>query len=258
MLFSQENALKTIGGAAKKKVEAQDFNTTRNNRENLNSNKKASKSSEAPAAAPPPAPADSAQGTGTTYDSKYTFTASFVYLIEGEQGKSESQSITYYIGENVFKANVNSEMSMIMDSKNNAMISISEESKTAVVMSLDRMNAMTTQPTKETEKSEITLTKTGRTKQILGYTCEEYVSVSKEGKTIYWIAPNTGVNLSESFISLMSKQTNASQSMNTGGGLLMEMTSLDSSNKQKSHLLMTSLNKEVQQFFLGAYKITSL
>lgn len=256
---AQENVLNNLKGKAKGKIEAQDFNTTRNNRENLQ-NKKSSKQSETlPASAPAPAPVesiDSSSASTGTYRSEYTFTANLTYQMEAGQ-KKEVNTITYFIGEGYFKAAMSQDMSMIFDTENHLMITIMEASKSAMVMSSDKMSAYSKKP-ENSESKNYKITRTGKTKTILGYTCEEIIAESDDSKSIMWIAKDTGIDVSTAFANYFAANMKATSEEAYQGGLLMEMTSFNKKGEQTAHMLMTNLSKELVKFMLGAYKITTL
>lgn len=262
--FAQEGLVNDLKGKAKKKAEAQDFNTTRNNRENLqNSKKSSSRSSEsAPAssspAPPSPAPApDSSVAATVNYENEYVFNANITYQIESGKNK-DVNTVTYFIGESCFKAEMAKDMAMIFDSKNKVMITLVEASKMAMVMSSDKMNAYAqNQPTDKDQKN-YKITRTGKTKVILGYTCEEVIAESDDSKSVIWIAKNTGINISESFANYFASNMKGASNEAYQGGLMMEMTNYNTKGEIQAHLLLTAISKEVSKVFIGSYKITTL
>lgn len=264
--FSQENLIKSLKGKSKEKLEAQDFNTTRSNKErgNLQDDRSKKSSEETPGAPASPAPAspDTMASSPVTYETTYIFDVNCTYQIDVKEEGSKSQTITYLFGKDAFKADVAEGTSMIWDSKNKVMITIMEAQKSAMVMSTDRVEAMMNQKSAKStghESSNAKITRTGKTKVILGYTCEEVLIESDEHKTQLWVAKDTGVNITEAFASYFSKSMKgASDSDAMAGGILMEMTAYDKQGKETMHMLMTALSKEMVKFFLGAYKITTL
>lgn len=263
-LFGQEALIKSIGNTAKEKANAQDFNTTRNNKErgNLMDGKK-SKDSPAPASAPAEsseqaAPVE-AEPSGE-YQASYTFTSSVSYKIETASKPGQSQTINYDFGDQVIKMAANQDMSSIIDSKNGVMIMLNNKEKTAMVMSTKAMEAaMKQQQMSQGEKPAAKITKTGRTKTILGYKCEEILIESEGKKTEVWITKDAGIDVSNTFANM--NKTSASQIPNeafTEGGMLMEMNAYDAAGKVETHLLATALSKDPKTVNIGAYKITKL
>lgn len=261
--FAQEKLLNDLKGKAKNKVEAQDFNTTRNNRENLQNDKKSSsKSSESmPAGSPPPpAPAPTSNDTvasSLAYENKYDFNANITYQIEAGKNKNVN-TVTYFIGESCFKAAMAKDMAMIFDTKNKVVITLIEASKTAMVMSSDKINAYAQHQNTDSEHKNYKITRTGNTKVILGYTCEEVIAESDDSKSVIWIAKETGINISEAFANYFSTNMKGASNEAYQGGLMMEMTSYDKKGEIQAHMLITSISKELTSVVLGAYKITTL
>lgn len=266
IVFGQEGLIKSIGNTAKEKANAQDFNTTRNNKErgNLREEKKSKEASPAPASAPAPESSEDAVPVETEasgeYQASYTFTSSVTYAMESAKKPGESQTINYNFGDQVIKMEaVGQLMSSIIDSKNGVMIMLNEKEKTAMVMSTKAMEAaIKQQQMNQGEKPEAKITKTGRTKTILGYKCEE-ILIESDKKTEVWIAKETGIDVSNTFASM--NKTSPSQIPNeafTEGGMLMEMNGYDTAGKLEMHLIVTALSKESKTINIGAYKITKL
>ncbi len=264
--FGQEGLIKSIGNTAKEKANAQDFNTTRNNKErgNLREEKKSKQAEPAPASAPAPESSEPAapvepEASGE-YQASYTFTSSVTYSMENSKKPGESQTINYNFGDQVIKMEaVGQFMSSIIDSKNGVMIMLNEKEKTAMVMSTKAMEAaMKQQQMNQGEKPEAKVTKTGRTKTILGYKCEE-VLIESDKKTEVWITKDAGIDVSNTFANM--NKTSQSQIPNeafTEGGMLMEMNGYDTAGKLEVHMIVTALSKESKTVNIGAYKITKL
>lgn len=262
IVSGQEGLIKSIGSTAKEKANAQDFNTTRNNKErgNLMDDKKSKEASPAPASAP----AESASPVETEpsgeYQASYTFTSSVTYKIENTQKPGEFQDINYDFGDQVIKMQANNQdMSSIIDSKNGVMIMLNNKEKTAMVMSTKAMEAaMKQQQMNQGEKPAAKVTKTGRTKMIMGYKCEE-ILIESDKKTEVWITKDAGIDVSNTFANM--NRTSASQIPDEAfkeGGMMMEMNSYDAAGKQEMHMVMTALSKESKTINIGAYKITKL
>lgn len=261
----QSGLVKSIGNTAKEKANAQDFNTTRNNRER--GNLMDEKSKEAAPAPGAPAPSESAKPAEETpieasgdYQASYTFTSSVSYQIESSKKPGESQIINYNFGDQVVKMDANSQgMASIIDSKNGVMIMLNDKDKTAMVMSTKAMEAaMKQQQMSQGEKPAAKVTKTGRTKTILGYKCEEML-IESDKKTEVWITKDAGIDVSNTFANM--GKTSASQIPNeafTQGGMLMEMNAIDAAGKPEMHMVVTAISKESKTVNIGAYKITKL
>lgn len=266
MLFGQEELIKSIGKSAKEKANAKDFNTTRNNKErgNLQDDKK-SKEAAPPASAPVPAesaePAPSSESSGD-YQASYAFSSSVTYKIENLKKSGEVQEINYCFGDQVIRMEPkNQDMSTIIDSKNGVMIMLNNKEKTATVMSTKMMEMAMQQQAmgQSADKPAAKVTKTGRTKTILGYKCEEYLIESDNKKTEVWVTQETGIDVSNTFGNMMKTSMGQVPSEAfSEGGMLMEMTGYDAAGKAEVKMQITALSKEAKTVNIGAYKITKL
>lgn len=264
IVFGQEGLIKSIGNTAKEKANAQDFNTTRNNKERGNNLKDDKKMSKEAAPAPGSAPEESAapieaEPSGE-YQASYTFTSSVTYKIENTKKPGETQNINYNFGDQVIKMEaLGQDMSSIIDSKNGVMIMLNDKEKTAMVMSTKAMEAaMKQQQMNQGEKPAAKVTKTGRTKTILGYKCEE-ILIESDKKTEVWITKDAGIDVSNTFANM--NKTSPSSIPNEAfseGGMMMEMNGYDEAGKAEVHMVMTALSKESKTVNIGAYKITKL
>lgn len=258
--FGQQGLVKSIGNTAKEKVNAQDFNTTRNNKErgNLMDVQKSGEAAPAPASAPAESASPAETEPSGDYQASYTFTSSVSYKIESAKNPGESQVIDYDFGDQVIKMAATPDMSSIIDSKNGVMILLNNKEKTAMVMSTKAMEAAMKQQMNQGNKPAAKITKTGRTKTILGYKCEEML-IETDKKTEVWITKDAGIDVSNTFANM--NKTSPSQIPNeafTEGGMLMEMTGYDTAGKMEVHMLITALSKESKTVNIGSYKITKL
>jgi hypothetical protein len=259
--FGQQGLVKSIGNTAKEKANAQDFNTTRNNKErgNLMDVQKSGEAAPAPASAPAESASPAETEPSGDYQASYTFTSSVSYKIESAKNPGESQVINYDFGDQIIKMAATPDMSSIIDSKNGVMIMLNNKEKTAMVMSTKAMEAaMKQQQMSQGEKPAAKITKTGRTKTILGYKCEEML-IETDKKTEVWITKDAGIDVSNTFANM--NKTSQSQIPNeafTEGGMLMEMTGYDAAGKMEVHMLITALSKESKSVNIGSYKITKL
>jgi hypothetical protein len=136
----------------------------------------------------------------TSTESSYQFSGyiSMEIISKDKKGKPELPvQFTYLMGGDTQVMGVNfqdpeSKMNMttIMDSKNQAMVMLMEEkgekSSMALKMNMEKMQDIAEKEMGQ-DPEEYKLVKTGNTKTILGYTCEEYLVTSKDGNGQYWI-----------------------------------------------------------------------
>ncbi len=110
--------------------------------------------------------------------------------------------------------------------------------------------------TPETYLANPNVTKTGRTKTIAGYKCEEFVYEDEDGKSNVWITKDLKLNTKDFFSSLF-KTTMASNGM--GWGYMMEATSVNKESGEKSIMKVTKVDTNSNvRFSLSGYEITNL
>lgn len=257
---AQNGIIKAIGGAAKNKVEQQDFNSTRTNKEKLNEEDR-------PKTAPAPAP--SAPGSGAAapeseaapgnYNETYTFDQKFTYEMEDlAKHKGEKMLTTYYYSEaGIMTQLQDNPMSMIFDTEHETMIMLDEKAKTAMVMPSRFGSAMAAKQNEATSKA--TVTKTGNTKKILGYTCEEYLIQDEKYKSNVWITTEIKLDYTKLSKAIGGQKGTASGSSEFDGqGMMMEMTSYNKKGEAETHMIMTEYKEETTTKSLSEYKVTAL
>lgn len=109
------------------------------------------------------------------------------------QLKSYLSESTDYTGmELIDPKNPKATTTMVFDVKNQASVVFldnkGEKSSFAYKMDMDELDKMVDEEIESnTEEYDVTIEKTGKSKDILGYTCEEYHVVSEDGEGYYWI-----------------------------------------------------------------------
>lgn len=277
---SAQEILKSIGGAAKTKVEQQDFNTTRSNKErNSLLNKRSAKQGSAPES---PAPAS---GSGTmdldstatapeevegttetpsatgTYKQEYAFGGKIAYKME-DLKKSKESTMSYYYSEGalwILNAAGETTSSAISDYENEVMIMLDDKNNTAMVMSMEWSNKMAGKMADNHQEKvgKTTVTKTGATKVILGYNCTEYLATNEDGsKTDFWVTTEAEFENSTIAESITKNMKTAPEGEYGEGGLMMEFTSYNKKSEAEMHMIMTEFNKEAITKSLAGYKVT--
>jgi len=212
----------------------------------------------------------------------YEFGSDMTFLVEQDNpdksDKMEQMTFQYffpkvttenYLGMKGSNASIKqsgaNDMMMVMD--NGQMLTFIDQGTIKVVNgitmngaeSADADNASDAGDEKTSEFS-----KTGRTKVILGYTCEEYVSESDDYKMNFWVAPTMKAQangLATMFLA-MNKNANMPATMfdaNKDAGMLLELETLDKENQNRFIMKATALNLEKNTSFSTAgYKQLSL
>lgn len=182
-------------------------------------------------------------------ESEYSFTGYMVMEVTStdKKGKSEDPTrIQYLLSDNVefmgmlfkeLKSPENSTTS-IMDSKNQAMVMLmenkGEKSSMAIKMDYEKMQGIVDEEAEEQlENPDYKLSKTGNTKTILGYDCEEWLVVTEDGEGRYWVTedPIDGLSMfspqSNPMVSNKTMERYSSMFANAPKGSFMEMTFTD-------------------------------
>ncbi len=155
----------------------------------------------------------------------------------------------------------------IIDTKNKATIILSEENgqKSGIVYGLGGYFETLGEDIEE-EDAELAdtpeaymanpnVTKTGRTKTIAGYKCEEYVYKDEDGTSHIWITKDLKLN-SRDFLSALFKTSMLSNGM--GWGYMMEATTTENTG-EKSIMKVTRVDTNSNvKFSLNDYEITNL
>lgn len=138
----------------------------------------------------------------------------------------------------------------IYDWKNNQMISLINNGGMKFGMVIDMKAAANSIPEADTEENtsqETSFKKTGKTKTILGYLCEEYHAENEETLTEVWIAKDVKINMGNAFqyISENSKgkKNKMSYPESTPEGFMMETISVNKKNNEKTRMTVVELNE---------------
>ncbi|ASS49270.1 MAG: hypothetical protein CHH17_11125 [Candidatus Fluviicola riflensis] len=260
-LYGQNGLLKTIGGAAKSKVEQQDFNSTRTNKEKLDDNDR-------PRSAPAPSPAseaaqpevDSTQAPMTSsgtpaagYDQSYTFSQKITYEMQDlSKPKTEKLNMTHFYSDNAIMSVTGTEMNIIFDFTHESMIMLNEKEMTAMVMSSSMAVGMANKQAEESGTA--TMVKTGKTKKILGYNCDEYLITDEKHTSNCWVTSEIGIDGTKAAKAMGVPQTAGEN----GKGIMMEFTSFDKKGVAETYMIMTEYKEESTTKSLSSYKITSM
>lgn len=201
---------------------------------------------------------------------EYAFASRLVYTLSTGSGK-KSNSMDYVVLINPDqeymatqmgsvemdgkKSEVAMNVTTIMDYGSDAMIMLMEDQKMVQVMSMNMVNSM---DRSEENSNNVSVEKTGKTREILGYTCDEYLMTSDDVEGSVWIAE--GVEFISK--SLFNNMGNSSFAKNSDWldkqGMLMEMDMMvnEEKSKKKSHMKMTLINmdKEQNSYMMSDYQ----
>lgn len=160
------------------------------------------------------------------------------------------------------KENMPVSMFTVLDENHKAMIVFMEEQKLAQLLSMDTLKELSEL---ENESDEIDtdyseLKKSGKTKKILGYDCEEFISENSQNKFSMWVTQALDLYQKNMFFSL-----NESLGGNTfnhipdeAKGFMMEMHYENLVNGEKSKMTVTKINKQVKSIEPSQYQFMNL
>ncbi len=150
----------------------------------------------------------------------------------------------------------------ILDDKNQAIIVILEAQKIAQLLPMDNIEEVDVDESGEVEDdTEFEgLKKTGRSKKILGYNCEEFVTQNDSNKYSFWITQELSLfhknmlfNLSESL-----GANTFDHIPEEAKGFMMEMSYENFSKKEKGFMQVLDIEKTNNSIFMKDYQLMSL
>jgi len=152
----------------------------------------------------------------------------------------------------------------IIDQKNNATIILTEEDgeKNGIVtgINMDQLQDFAAgEAEKEGDIEKVDFNKankTGRTKKILGYTCDEYVLKGESEESILWISEEKDLKMGNF---LTSVYRNSSLVSGYPGGMIMEAETTDLKTNEKSVMRITEINDNItKEIDLSAYNMVNM
>ncbi|WP_372774176.1 DUF4412 domain-containing protein [Mangrovibacterium sp.] len=157
---------------------------------------------------------------------------------------------------------------IIMDVKNKAMIILAnqEKEKTGIVYGFDpntfaEMNdSVFVEDYDDPESIYLNayLKKTGKSKSILGYNCDEYHydNPEEDTKANFWISKDVDISTKDMMSSIFKS---ASYSNGMPAGFIMESESWDTKTKERNLMKVTDIDNDANRNFeLSAYQLTNL
>lgn len=157
--------------------------------------------------------------------------------------------------------NAGKDMMVVYDSKKSTMVMVDLQKKTYVAMNINAFKGMEKQMGGNGSKSEVKCNKSGKTKSIQGYSCEEFVCVDKEkgSRAEVWVTDKIPVDIAQSFKgSPMSSFFNSIDGAGGLKGMMMEGKFYEK-GELKSGIEMVNINtKANQSVTLSNYKKTDM
>ena len=157
--------------------------------------------------------------------------------------------------------------SFIIDAENKATIILSDENgeKTGIVYGLSTLSmpeesnqSTTVEETPELYSTNEKIKKTGKTKKIAGYTCEQFTITDEDTEGEMWMTRDLKLESSD-FLGAIFNVGMATSGMGMGWGFLMESTFVKKGTGAKSFMTITKVDPNIdRKFTLSDYSITNM
>jgi hypothetical protein len=211
-------------------------------------------------------------------EENYHFDTNVLYTMEfssGEENSIVDYSMWFSDKENYMATQVsnmqsssgkNQEMPTsvmsVLDEKNKAMIILMEEQKIAQVVSMDKIRDIAEEESsgEELDSSFEKVKKTGNTKKILGYDCEEFYSENSDSRFNFWVTQDLDIYQKNMFFNISkSLGENSFQNIPSDAkGLMMEMNFEHKTKKEKGKMVVKEIRKESRDIDTGGYRFMNL
>lgn len=136
----------------------------------------------------------------------------------------------------------------VFDEKNQAMILLMEEQQIGQVVSMEKIKSVSEeQDLMENRQTEFeSLKKTGNTKDILGYSCEEFVSENEGTQFSMWVTQELDLYQKNMFFNISRSLGGNSfnQVPSEAKGFLMEMSFANKNTGEKGSMVVKEIRKE--------------
>jgi hypothetical protein len=140
---------------------------------------------------------------------------------------------------------------MVMDMGNKVMVMLMDVGGSKMLMTIPLNGDLLSEEEEAKHTSDdYKFTKTGRTKTILGYNCEEYVGEDKESNSVFWVTTDEDFGITKAFAGMAaaSKKSNSTMPTDAPGGMMMEMTNTSKKNpKEEMKLTVTEVKKNIAE-----------
>lgn len=154
-----------------------------------------------------------------------------------------------------------SENGLIYDLDNNSMIVLDENKKTAQALSIDMMNMMKQGNIAETNNGEshLNVKRTGRTKDMHNYRCEEYLITHQDGKMEAWFAPDVNFDYKDFAVSFSKMfETLADESFPSDKGYVMHMKIYNEKGNLENEMEVIEFSENELKIDMSKYEIQKM
>lgn len=174
------------------------------------------------------------------------------------EGSYQSNEISEIATDKTRTKGVSFEMVTVLDYSNAAIIMFMEENKLAQIFPMDDL--MLTPST--SGESSVNMVKTGNTKEILGYSSDEYTMDTDDMSGTFWVTTELAIDY-EGYVKGINKAFSRGKKNNFkipegSKGLMMEMDmTLKSKKGGKMQMKVTELNEEEVTFTMADYQVAN-
>jgi len=135
---------------------------------------------------------------------------------------------------------------VVIDTKNNVVLLLSEDEgeKTGIAMGIDpeALSEMGEEMGKDIKKDDYAPFKTGKTKEILGYSCNEYIIIEDDSKVQMWVSPKLGEEIDQNLLNNEQVFGGAFLHAGKADGMVMEYNYTDENSGENRSLKITNLD----------------
>ncbi len=189
--------------------------------------------------------------------SNAAYSFSFTAKIEVETYNKEEKEVHNMVqsyGTGCMHAEMNG-TNMLFDYNNQDMITLDNDNKTASVMS---MKWLTSMGDGQEEDEDVVFSKTGKTKTINGYLCDEYLIISEDSKIEAWFAPTVPFSYENHMSSFAKVFGKKNTEVMADQGYVMELTAYDKKDVKSSHMIVLEISELEFDVNLSDYTVKSM
>ena len=155
---------------------------------------------------------------------------------------------------------------VIMDFTNKVMLSFTQQHN-VVAIKMDGMDSLVNNVAEDENSQAVTSTsdpgftykKTGRTKMIAGYKCEEVITETDESKSDIWITKDLPFSVLDFYRGMSQAMSdNIDRSYGKLGGYPMEVSTVDKQSGEKNNMIVEDVSTNTETINMSDYHLMSL
>jgi hypothetical protein len=153
---------------------------------------------------------------------------------------------------------------MVMDLKDQKMITFMTDQKMAMIMDLAKMRQRVQGQVKEEGPNNVKVTKTGKSETILGYKCEQFQVESDDSQSLVWMTTELGSgmgNFAKSLAAMLEtgpKPIRFPSMKGMENGVMLKMETTDKKSGNLSRFEAVSVTKDGKKMATDGYKVMAM